>query len=305
MFEHIYKPFEERAPDAQYNNVLRAIWNEGERLQSRQGTDAITYPGSLSMKFPLSNGAPVITDRDIESFWKKPIAELACFVNGGHTLEQLDQFGAPGVSKFWAAWATKEKCEKRGFEEGNLGPGSYGRAFHDFPMPDGGTFNQFQALIDQIKTNPELRTHFVSPWIPFYNFRTETLKQQVVVSPCHGWIKIRIFNGKILFQMTQRSCDVPVGGPSNMVQYPAMFLALADEVGYEPWIYEHIILEPHIFVDQLKDVQEMLKREPKRLPTLTMKDEARGKGFFNFRPDDFVLSDYHPHPAIKGIPVAT
>jgi thymidylate synthase len=172
-------------------------------------------------------------------------------------------------------------------------------------MPDGGTFNQFQALIDQIKENPELRTHFISPWIPFYNFRTKTLKQQVVVSPCHGWIKVRIFNGKILFQMVQRSGDVPVGVPSNMVQYTALLLALANETSLEPWIYEHIILEPHIFIDQIKHVKEIIERPPLRLPTFTLKDESTGKGFFEIDPDDYVLSDYHPHPAITGIPVAT
>lgn len=305
MFESIYRPFDERIPDDQYRRMLAAILEEGELLESRQGTPAWTYPGSYSMKFNLSNGVPIITNRDISSFWKKPIAEIMCFVNGGHTLHDLNQFGANNVHKFWEAWATKEKCEKRGFPEGDLGPGSYGRAFHDFPMPDGGTFNQFQALIDQIKLNPELRTHFVSPWIPFYNFRTDTLKQGVVVSPCHGWIKVRIFKKRMLFQMTQRSCDTPVGGPSNMDQYTALFLGIAKETGYEPWIFEHIILEPHIFEDQVEDVKEMLEREPLRLPTLSISDEAAEKSFFELRPDDFILADYYPHPAIKGIPVAT
>ncbi len=300
-----YTPVDQRKPDGQYQEVLRRTANEGIELESRQGVNAITMPHSLNMVFYIANGVPIINERSISSFWKKPYAELQCFANGGHTLVELDQYGAEGVSKFWAPWATKEKCEKRGFPEGDLGPGSYGRAFHDFPMPDGSTFNQFQALIDQIKANPELRTHFISPWIPFYNFRTETLKQQVVVSPCHGWIKVRIFNGDMHFQMMQRSGDLPVGVPSNKAQYVMMFLALANVTGYRPWIYEHIILEPHIFVDQLENVKEMLTREPRKLPTLTIKDEALGKNFFDYRPDDFLLADYNPHPAIKGIPVAT
>ena len=302
MFESIYKPFKERTPDSQYRQIMQDILNYGVELESRQGVNALTLPHSAKMVFRLENGAPIITERSIAGFWRKPIGEIMCFVNGGHTLEDLKKYGC---ENFWAAWATKEKCEKRGFPEGDLGPGSYGRAFHDFPMPDGQTFNQFQALIDQIKTNPELRTHFISPWIPFYNFRTETLKQQVVVSPCHGWIKVRIFNGKVLFQMTQRSGDVPVGVPSNMTQYIALMLNLCNATGYEPWIYEHIILEPHIFVDQVPNVEEMLKREPLCLPTLTLNDDFAGKSFFELMPTDLSLSDYNPHPGIKGIPVAT
>ena len=302
MFQSLYKLVENRTPDSQYRDLMQEIMVDGIELPSRQGVNALTLPRSARMIFKLENGAPIITDRDIKGFWKKPIGEMTCFINGGHTLDDLER---NGVKNFWAAWATREKCEKRGLPEGDLGPGSYGRAFHDFPMPSGETFNQFQALIDQIKENPELRTHFISPWIPFYNFRTRKLTQSVVVSPCHGWIKVRIFGGKMLFQMMQRSGDVPVGVPSNMIQYAALFLALALEVRYEPWIYEHIILEPHIFVDQVPNVKEMLGREPRRLPTLTIKDESVGKGFFEIGQDDYVLSDYTPHPAIKGIPVAT
>ena len=302
MFENLYLPFTERTPDTQYRQIMQDILDFGIELESRQGVNAITLPHSAHMVFHLKNGAPILTERSIAGFWRKPIGEIKCFISGGHTLEDLKEYGC---ENFWAAWATKEKCEKRGFPEGDLGPGSYGRAFHDFPMPDGKTFNQFEALIDQIKENPELRTHFISPWIPFYNFRTKKLKQQVVVSPCHGWIKVRIFNGKILFQVVQRSGDVVVGVPSNKTQYVALCLALAKEVGYEPWIYEHIILEPHIFVDQVESAREMLSREPRCLPTLTISDEVAGKSFFEFMPSDFILSDYNPHPAIKGIPVAT
>jgi thymidylate synthase len=302
MYEEIYAPFAERSPDTQYRDMMQDIVDNGIEIESRQGVNALTLPRSANMVFHLKNGAPVITDRSIRGFYKKPVGEILCFVNGGHTLDSLDEYG---VRNFWEAWATKQKCERRGLPEGDLGPGSYGSAFHDFPMPNGGTFNQFEALIDQIRENPELRTHFVSPWIPFYNFRTKTLGQKVVVSPCHGWIKIRIIKGKILFQMMQRSGDVPVGVPSNMVQYVALMLGIALATGYEPWVYEHIILEPHIFVDQLPNVEEMLSREPRRLPTLTLSDTAKGKGFFDLQPDDYVLTDYDPHPAIKGIPVAT
>jgi thymidylate synthase len=90
-----------------------------------------------------------------------------------------------------------------------------------------------------------------------------------------------------------------------MVQWSSICLAIAKAVDYEPWIYEHIILEPHIFIDQVPNVEEMLKREPLKLPTLTIKDEAKEKDFFELRPGDYNLSDYFPHPAIKGIPVAT
>lgn len=308
MYEELYKPYAQRAPDSQYSGILRSTRDNGIRVVSRQdpndrNKDAFTSPRSLSMFFLIENGAPVIKDRSIKSFFRKPINEKFAFVNGVRTLKRLEENGCKG---FWDAWATEAKCSKRGLETGDLGPGSYGAAFHDFPMPDGGTFNQYQALIDQIKTNPELRTHFISPWIPFYNFRTETLQQKVVVSPCHGWVKVKIFNKNMLLQMVQRSGDLPVGVPSNMVQYFAVLLALAHATGYKPWAYEHIILEPHIFADQLENVEEMLGREARPLGTLVINNESVAKDFFSLRGGDFTLSDYDDaHPAIPGIPVAT
>jgi len=45
----------------------------------------------------------------------------------------------------------------------------------------------------------------------------------------------------------------------------------------------------------------MLERESRPFPT--MKINADKKNIFEFGKDDFELSDYNPHPGIKGIPV--
>jgi thymidylate synthase len=75
--------------------------------------------------------------------------------------------------------------------------------------------------------------------------------------------------------------------------------------GYEPYEYIHIPIDAHIYENQVWAVEEMIKRKAQRLPTLTVKPEAREiKDLFAFRPEHFELTDYHPHPAIPGIPVA-
>ena len=56
----------------------------------------------------------------------------------------------------------------------------------------------------------------------------------------------------------------------------------------------------------LLDVDEMLTREPRRLPTLSLTEEGRAvTDIHDFRAEHFELTDYDPHPAIKGIPVLT
>jgi thymidylate synthase len=296
-----YLPLNLRRPDSQYQDMLRSIMEHGVQGESQQEVDAISLPHSWTLRYVLANGAPVITERKISGFAPKAIAELFEFLNGTRTLAGLEAAGC----NWWSAWATEEKCRKRGLETGDLGPGSYGAAYHDFPMPDGRTFNQLENVVAQIKERPHLRTHMMTTWVPFYNFRNKGNVQKVVVSPCHGTVvKWKVFGDRLIMQHVQRSGDCPVGVPSNMVQYTALFLAVAQVTGLTPWIYEHIILEPHIFVDQTEAVKEILGREPRRLPKLVITDEKK-TDIFAFGKDDFAILEYDPHPGIPGIPVAT
>lgn len=297
----MYKPYEERTADSQYADILRRIINEGTWSDTRQGPRAKTLMG-VQMHFNLENGFPLITDRSIETFWQKPIGELCAFINGARTREQLAEFGCT----WWDAWTSEAKTKKRGLEPGDIGPGSYGAAFHDFPTADGGTFNQFKHLVEQIKELPELRTHFVTPWVPQYIVRGEGKHQKVTIAPCHGWIHVRILDEKLHLHMYQRSGDVPIGVPSNMVQYAALALMLGHLTGYEPAEYVHTISDAHVYEDQIEKLEEMLQREPRALPTVHLTEAGKAiTDIHDFRGEHFVLSDYHPHPSIPKIPVAT
>ena len=301
------KPYSERTPDTQYRDTLRKILENGEAIGSQQGVDAITYMAPGSMRFKLANGFPMITERNMApkesdrlpvTIWRQAIAEIIGFINGARTLDQLQSHGC----SWWSPWGTEAKCKKRGLETGDLGPGSYGAAFHDFPTSEGENFNQIAAIVQQIKERPQLRTHFISPWIPQYTARVKGRTQKVVVCPCHGWIHIRIINDKLTLHMIQRSGDVPVGVPSNMVQYAALTMMIAQVTGYEAYEYIHTISDAHIYVDQKEAVMTMLERDP--VPFPTMKLTANHTDIFKFTKDDFELSDYHPHPGIRNIPVA-
>ena len=301
------KPYQERTPDTQYQRLLRDILEKGVRTPSQQGVDALTLMGPEPLRYRLDNGFPLITERNMApkvtetlpvTVWQQAIGEILGFINGARTQKELEKFGC----YWWRWWVTKEKCEKRGLEEGDLGPGSYGAAFHDFPTSEDVNYNQIKEVVQQIKEFPHLRTHFISPWIPQYMMRGEGKQQKVVVCPCHGWIHIRVIENKLTLHMIQRSCDVPVGMPQNLIQYAALALAIAQATGTEAYEYVHSISDAHIYVDQVDSVKTMLEREPRRLPTLTLNTDK--KDIFAIRREDFVLTDYDPHPGIKKIPVA-
>lgn len=288
----------------QYRDMLRAIRADGTLVSTKQGVDALALAGQ-SMRFPMAHGAPVITERSVEGFASKAIGELCAFINGARTLDELAEFGCD----WWGPWATEEKCRSRGLIPGDLGPGSYGHAFRNFTTNLDSAepgFDQLPHLIQKLRDLPDDRTALLSPWIPQANHREAGVKSRNTIAPCHGWIHALVFNDELHLVHNQRSGDIPVGVPSNMIQYAALGLMLEHLTSYRFVEYVHWIQYAHIYVNQTHQVDEMLSRPPRRLPTLRLAEAGlRITDIHDFRGDHFELTDYESHPAIRDIPVLT
>jgi thymidylate synthase len=299
-----YRPYAQRRPSTQYQDMLRTIRESGVRVQTKQGEDALAMAG-VQMRFPMAEGAAIITERSIGTFYRKAIGELCAFINGARTLEELEGFGC----NWWDPWATEAKTASRGLAPGDLGPGSYGHAFHNFTTDLDGEdpgFDQLPHIIEKLRDLPMDRTALLSPWIPQANHRTASVKSRNTIAPCHGWVHFLVFGDKLHVVHNQRSGDTPIGVPSNMAQYTALGLMVEQLTGYEFVEYVHWIQYAHIYANQLEHVDEMLTREPRRLPTLTLTEAGRAvTDIHAFRAEHFELSDYDPHPAINQIPVLT
>jgi len=289
------KPFSVRTPNWQYSSLLQEILNRGRRVMPQQGEGARCLIGR-QMRFLFENGFPLMTERDLSGFFfKGAIGELCCFLNGGRTQEKLTEFGC----SWWKRWITPEKCAKRGLEPGDLGPGSYGAAWRTFPTSEGGTFDQITSLVEQMKELPHLRTHFVSPWIPQYIYRGTGKVQKVVVAPCHGWLHVNLDpeNKELYLHHFQRSADAPVGLVFNIAQYAALAMMLAQVLGYTAKELIYTISDAHIYDSQVKYVEELLHRTPRRFPTVTL--DPTITDIFAFRPEHLTISDYEPYPEMK------
>jgi len=290
-----YKPVANRTSDSQYQDLLRKILETGKSSSVIQGEDAIRIVGT-QLRYDMSNGFPLITERDMSGkFLTAALGEHIAFLNGAQTHEELVKFGC----KYWNRWTTKEKCEIFGLEAGDLGPGSYGAAWAKFPTAEGTPFNQIEHLQKQIKERPYLRTHILTPWIPQYTIQHEGLKRKVVVAPCHGWVHVVTYpkDKKFAIHHFQRSGDMPVGVPFNMVQYAAFGLMLGHLLDWEFVEYVHTFSDGHIYKSQTDHVKKLIDREPRKLPTVSLDAEAVKNitDLRDFRPEHFVVSDYDPH----------
>lgn len=305
---------ERRTPDHQYGELLQRIRTKGRAAISGMDQPSTEVLGH-TMVFDLANGFPLITQRDltrgttqriIDSYEpntnRRPIAgpakqalgEILGFMNGARTQEELEAYGC----NFWKPWTTDErKAAKRGLELGDLGPGSYGAAFHDFPDGEG-TFDQYEAMIAQIKDRPELRTHFISPFIPPLVSRAPGRQQKVLVVPCHGLqhYNIDVDNKEISLVHWQRSADTPIGLPFNMAHYAALLMMVGQVTGYKPRELVFQISNAHIYKQHDELADEIISREPFAFPKVTIDPDV--KNLKDFRVEHFEVEDYKAHPPI-------
>lgn len=296
----MYKPYEERQPDSQYQDLLRRIYEEGTEVNPIHGEKARMIVGA-QLRYPLKNGFPVITERDLSGgMFRGALAEHIAFLNGARTQEQLEAFGC----KWWDRWVTKDRTSIFNLPEGDLGDGSYGAAWASFPTAEGKPFDQIEHLMKQIKWKPYLRTHVLTPWIPQYALQHDGLTRRVVVAPCHGYVHVLCFpeTKELVIHHFQRSGDLPVGVPFNFIQYAAFGMMAGKLIGYTLKEVVFTFSDVHMYESQYEKVKELLTREPLRLPTVTFTPEADTiTDIRDFRPEHFQLTDYHPHPKM-GIP---
>jgi thymidylate synthase len=256
----------------QYHDALRTVLAQGTPSTDRTGTGTISHFG-LQCRYPLVDGFPLVTTKKLHI--KSIIHELLWFLQGDTNIRYLNDNGVT----IWDEWADAN---------GDLGP-VYGRQWRDF-----GGVDQIQTLIDMIRKSPDSRRLIVSAWNP-------PDVPQMALPPCHTMWQVRILGGKLHLQLYQRSADMFLGVPFNIASYALLLVMLAHVTGYEPGDFVHSIGDAHIYSNHMDQVATQLARDPRPLPKLRITRPVQS--IFDFKFEDFEITGYDPHPAIKA-PVA-
>jgi len=259
----------------QYLDLLQRVLNEGVRKEDRTGTGTISVFGH-QMRFNMEDGFPCLTTKKLHL--KSIIYELLWFLKGDTNVEYLQDKGV----RIWNEWAD---------ENGNLGP-VYGSQWRSWPDYTGGHIDQITEVVNTLKNNPDSRRIIVSAWnvadIP-----------NMKLPPCHAFFQFYVADGKLSLQLYQRSADIFLGIPFNIASYALLLQMMAQVSGLKPGDFVHTLGDAHIYTNHLEQVQLQLSRKPRALPT--MKINPAIKDIFSFDYSDFELTDYDPHPHIKGI----
>ncbi len=259
----------------QYLDLLQRVLDEGVRKEDRTGTGTISIFGHQS-RFNLADGFPVLTTKKLHL--KSIIHELLWFLNGDTNIKYLNDNGV----RIWNEWAD---------EDGDLGH-IYGYQWRSWPDYSGGHIDQISQVVNTIKNNPDSRRIIVSSWnvadIPNMN-----------LPPCHAFFQFYVADGKLSLQLYQRSADVFLGVPFNIASYALLLKMMAQVTGLEEGDFVHTLGDAHIYLNHLEQVNLQLSREPRTLPQMKINPDV--KDIFSFKFEDFELTDYDPHPHIKGV----
>lgn len=95
----------------------------------------------------------------------------------------------------------------------------------------------------------------------------------------------------------QRSNDMGLGVPFNIVSYALITHMLAVCADLIPGSLTHTMGDAHIYLDHREALEEQLTREPRDFPTLMIKRDI-GCSIDGWKVEDFEVHDYNPHKTI-------
>lgn len=266
----------------QYQQLLLNILTSGEDRPDRTGVGTRSLFGE-QISFDLKEGFPLVTTKKM--FWKGIVHELLWFL---HPTENLNYLHEHDVH-IWDQWAT---------DLGYVGPiyGNQWRKWYDPDSQSGArSIDQLRNVIEQIKTNPYSRRHFISAWNP-------AELDLMALEPCHLSFQFYVSTTRGLScHMYQRSADSFLGLPFNIASYALLTHMVAQVCGLQ---VDRLVIsfgDVHIYQNHFDQVKELLRRAPLPLPSLGL-----SPGVMNideFTDGDIVLLNYQSHPTISA-PIA-
>ena len=156
---------------------------------------------------------------------------------------------------------------------------------------NGGNIDQIKEVISQIKENPNSRRLIVSAWnVADIN--------NMNLPPCHILFQFYVADGRLSLQLYQRSADTFLGVPFNIASYSLLLMMVAQVCGLRPGDFVYTTGDTHLYLDHLEQARLQLTRTPRSLPHMLINPDV--KDIFDFKYEDFTLTDYNPYDHIKA-----
>ena len=299
--------------DESYLKVLNDIHNNGVIKSSRPGINTKSiFTAVIEAEDAAGwNGIPISQLRKI--YYKGAIIETLWLLGIHMKDERYKNLPMTNTKyledykvSYWKPWQD---------ESGNLGPVYGEQLMNWYNHNDGSHINQIQNIINTLRTNPDDRRLVASMWNP-----AEISK--MALPPCHHslWFYSYVNEmGERVLDTTwhQRSADMPIGIPYNVLQYTIVNKIVAMCSAHKPGVVRGVLGDAHYYMDQEEGVKEILSRKNDikdlHRPVLRIGDNIWDKMYekksmldledFAIDGSDFEILDYESLNHIK-MPVA-
>lgn len=265
-----------------YLALLRDVLECGRLKSNRTGIGTLSVFGR-QLRCDLRRGFPLLTTKRLH--FKSIACELLWFLQGSTNTHYLHQHGVT----IWDEWATAA---------GDLGP-IYGKQWTDWHG-----INQLDIVVEQLSHNPNSRRILFHAWNP-QHLPDERLSPQdnvkcgkMALAPCHVLYQFYVMETELSSQVYIRSSDVFLGLPYNIASLALLTHMLAQQCHLQVGEIIVSLGDTHLYVNHLEQARMQLTRDPMDLPKLGLKNHPAS--IYAYKLDDFVLSDYVPHPHIAA-----
>ena len=209
-----------------YAALIKEILESGSDRQTRNGMTRSVFGMNLTIPMNGDRTFPIIQGRKM--FSKGILGELAAMLRQPKHIKDFEQWGC----NYWKQWAN---------EDGSINV-DYGNAWFDF-----NGFDQIASLRDKLANNPTDRRMIISGWRP-------DALEDLSLPCCHYAYQFYVRDGKYIDMLwTQRSVDMMIGLPSDIVFAAAWLIAIANEFGYEPGNIKMCLGDCHVYEEHLRN----------------------------------------------------
>ena len=281
--------------EEQYLELIKDLF-ENSSIENGRNGDTFCAIGS-AMYFSLENNKiPILTTKKVAM--KTCLKELLWFIKGQTNNKLLKEQKV----HIWDLNGTKEFLESRGlsYEEDDLGP-VYGHQWRFFNAPYSSCHeeytnkgvDQLEKVIQDLK-NPETRSsrrHVISAWNPCQ-------LDEMALPPCHVLFQFHVTCGnKLSCSLYQRSGDVGLGVPFNIMSYAAFTILIAKHCDLEPYEFIYYLGNTHIYKEHEEALRKQITRVPYPFPSMQIREKRQNINDYVL--DDFEIKDYQYHESIK------
>jgi len=245
--------------DYQYNAFVKEVLNNGRWRETRNAKTFSSFGHTL--KFHIDDRFPLLTSRKI--FYRGVFGEFKSFMQDVNTVAGFEDNSCP----FWSGF---------GEDDGSL--------ILDYPPRE-----QLDYIINLLKTDPMSRRMVISLWNPEH-------VGKLSLECCHYGYQFYVRGDELDMIWTQRSLDIAVGLPSDIILASLYVIMLAKETGLKPGKVTMNFGDAHIYEDHYADLIAQVN-----LPIVvgSPKYAVKEVGIREFDLDTIEIQEYNPGPSIK------